>query len=322
MGFYIATLIIYFGTYFLGSLALNVQYGYAGLLNFAFILFESVGAYAAALAVLGPDTGPGQYQEYLFGSHLVFPLPLVVAIVAGTVLSLLVGLFSLRRIRGDYQAAVLLIVSLIALQVVSADTGLVNGSNGLSGVPQPLENVLHLSLGTYTWVFAGWVLALCVGAYFLVNHLCESSWGRALRANRDQSDAAEALGLNSTLLKMEAFALGGALAGLAGGLLVEFLGAWSPGAWGYAETFVIFTAVLVGGAGSNKGMILGALVVPVLVLEAPTFLPSFGPASLVPALQWILIGLLWMAFLGLRPQGLIAERRRVARRPRAAGTAE
>ncbi|MGH9088609.1 MAG: branched-chain amino acid ABC transporter permease [Acidimicrobiales bacterium] len=307
--FYISTLVVYFGIDLMAAWALNLQYGYAGVINFAFIVFQAAGAYVAATMVLGSDTGINSYQHYVLGAHLAFPLPLVAATVAGALLSAMIGLFAVRRIRRDYQAAVMLIVSLILLQFVSNDVHLFNGSNGLTGIPRPLQTALGLSLSDYQWVYALWVLALCAVIYVLVERLCRSSWGRSLRAIRDQEDAAASLGLNGTLLRLEVFIIGGAIAGLSGGLLVEFIGAWSPGSWGYAETFVIFTALLVGGVGNNRGMLLGTLIVPIIVLELPTFLPQFGYPGLIDAIEWMIIGLAWMIFLLVRPRGLLPEPR-------------
>ena len=108
---------------------------------------------------------------------------------------------------------------------------------------------------------------------------------------------------------MQAFVLGGVIAGLSGGLLVEFLAAWSPAAWGYAETFAVFTAVILGGVGNNWGVVLGTLLVQVIFLQVPTFLPQVGYTGLIDALQWVLIGILWLACLAIRPRGLLPERR-------------
>ncbi len=310
--YYISTLVVYFGIDLLSAWSLNLQYGYAGVINFSFIIFQAIGAYVASTVVLGPDTGINAYQTYIFGANLPWPVPLILAALAGAALSAVIGVFALRRIRRDYQAAVMLIVSLIALQVVSADVHLFNGSNGLTGIPRPLEGALNVSLASYQWIYAAFVLVICAVVYVIVQKLCRSSWGRSLRAMRDQEDAAISIGLNPTLLRLEVFILGGAIAGLSGGLLVEFIGAWSPGAWGYAETFVIFTAVLVGGVGNNRGVILGIFLVPILFLELPRFLPAFGYPGLIDAIEWMVIGALWMLGLLVRPRGLVPERRFVA----------
>jgi branched-chain amino acid transport system ATP-binding protein len=121
---------------------------------------------------------------------------------------------------------------------------------------------------------------------------------------------------------MQAFVVGGMIAALSGGLLVEFLASWSPAAWGYAETFAVFTAIILGGVGNNWGVALGTLLVQVIFLQVPTFLPTVGYTGLVDALQWVLIGVLWLACLALRPRGLIPERRYRAALPAGGGTSE
>jgi branched-chain amino acid transport system permease protein len=314
--FYISTLVVYFGVDVLSGLSLNLQFGYAGVVNFGYILFQAVGAYAAAVVVLGPSAG--SFQKYVFGSNLPFPIPLLVATLAGALLSLVLGLFSLRRIRRDYQAAILLILSLIAIQVVQGDVPLFNGSNGLVGIPRPLQNVVP-NLQAYQWAYAGWVIVLCAIVYVIVTRLSGSPWGRALRAMRDQEDAAAAIGLNITGLRLQVFVIGGAIAGLSGGLLVAYISAWSPDAWGYAETFVIFTAIFVGGVGNYRGVVLGVLLVPIIFLEIPRFLPQVGYPGLTDSLEWIVIGTIWMLCLYFRPRGLIPERRnRAVREPSSA----
>ena len=310
MSFYLSTLAVYFFIDLLLAYALNMQFGWGGIPNFALIVFQAAGAYAAAVVSLGPDTGINAFQRYVFGASWPFPLPLVVATVAGGALAVVVGSFSLRRIRRDYQAAILLIVALIATGLVTNVVGFVNGSNGLTGVPRPLSGVLSgLTYDGYQWVYAGWCGVLALGAYWLVARLGGAGWGRGLRAVRDNEDAAATIGLNPAGMRMEAFVLGGMIAGLSGGLLVEFLASWSPAAWGYAETFAVFTAIILGGVGNNWGVALGTLLVQVIFLQVPTFLPQVGYTGLIDALQWVLIGVLWLACLAIRPRGLIPERR-------------
>lgn len=310
--FYISTLVVYFGVDLLSGISLNLQYGYAGIINFGYIIFQAAGAYVAAAVSLGPSGGPGSFQRYILGARLLFPLPLLLAVAAGALLAAFVGLFSVRRMRRDYQAAVLFVVSLMAVEFVQADVPLFNGSNGLTGVPRPLSAQLGLTPQGYQWVYAVWVLLLAGLVYLLVRWLSRSPWGRALRATRDQEDAASALGLNVTGLRLQAFIIGGAIAGLSGGLLVEFLGAWSPDAWGYAETFVIFTAIFVGGVSNYRGVVLGVLLVPIIFLQLPQFMPQIGYPGLTASLEWIVIGLLWILCLLLRPQGILPERRMIA----------
>jgi branched-chain amino acid transport system permease protein len=235
--------------------------------------------------------------------------------VVGGLLAAVVGGFAIRRLRSDYEAMVMLVVSLIATSVATNQVRLVNGPNGLALVPKPLATMVNLSPIDYQWLFVGITAATCVCVYWLVHIVTSSPLGRTLRAVRDNEQAAAALGKNVTGLRMLAFVLGGAIAGVSGAILVEFISAWSPGSWLYPETFVYFTAVIVGGSGNNLGVMVGALLVPVAFLEATRFVPQFGPPGLIDALQWIIVGVLALVFLWFWPRGVIPERRR--RFPRA-----
>jgi ABC-type multidrug transport system fused ATPase/permease subunit len=94
-------------------------------------------------------------------------------------------------------------------------------------------------------------------------------------------------------------------------VLVGFINLWDPQAWGYAETVVLFAAVIIGGLGNHRGAMLGAILVPVAFEEATRYIPPVpGDPNLVPALQWVVIGLLILVFLWFRPQGILPERRR------------
>lgn len=306
---YAAVLLVYFGVYTIGCLGLNLQFGVGGLINFAFIMFQAIGAYTAAVLTLGPATAGG-FQQYVGGAHLPFPLPIIAAAAAAALVSLFVGVISLRRLRRDYEAMVMLVVSLIAVSIATNAVSLVNGANGLSTVPKPLASILGLSpYGvTYEWVFVGIVAVTTLIVFWLIRRITQAPFGRTLRAARDNESAAAALGKNVTALRLMTFVIGGAIAGVSGALLVEFVSSWTPGNWGVAATFLYFAAVIVGGSGSSWGAVVGAALVPVIFIEGVRFLPSSGPT--VDAVRWILIGLLVLLFLWFRPHGVIPERPR------------
>jgi ABC-type branched-subunit amino acid transport system permease subunit len=91
---------------------------------------------------------------------------------------------------------------------------------------------------------------------------------------------------------------------------VQFIGAWSPGSWGTAETFLYFVAIIIGGAGNNFGAMLGAALVLGIFQEGLRYLPSFGYTGLAEAIQFMSLGFLILGFLWWRPGGLVPERRR------------
>jgi branched-chain amino acid transport system permease protein len=162
----------------------------------------------------------------------------------------------------------------------------------------------------YQWVFVGITAAICVITYLFVQRLTSAPLGRTLRAIRENEAVAAALGKNVTAKRLLAFTIGGAIAAVSGGLLAEQITAWSPAGWQFPETFSFFAAVIIGGAGNNLGVLIGALLVPVGFVEAARYLPTIGNAQLVGAMQWILIGLLIVIFMWFRPRGLLPERRR------------
>lgn len=316
MQFYISNLLVYLAVDVMACLGLNLQFGVAGLINLAFIVFQAAGAYTAAVLTLGPSSSMGGFQSYVLGAHLPFPLPLLAAAVVGGALSYIVGLVALRRLRTDYQAMVMLVISLIATTVVTNATGLFNGSNGLALIPRPLQSVLGLSPVGYQWFYVVLSFACTMIVWVVVRRITGSPLGRTLRAVRDNDAAAMSLGKNVTQMRLTAFVTGGAIAGFSGAILAQYISAWSPGSWLFPESFVYFSAVIVGGAGNNMGAVVGAALVPVAFLEATRYIPQFGYPGLVDALQWVVVGLLTLAVMWFRPRGVFPERtRRFARTP-------
>jgi branched-chain amino acid transport system permease protein len=111
------------------------------------------------------------------------------------------------------------------------------------------------------------------------------------------------------------FVVGGAIAALSGAVLVGFIGAWSPDAWLFPETFAFFTALIVGGLGNSLGALIGAVLVPTVLLEGVTFLPAFANPTVTLGLQWIVVGVVIIGFLWFRPQGIAPERKNVLAPP-------
>jgi len=307
--FYVSTLLIYAGVNIMACWALNIQFGMAGIVNLAFIMFQAAGAYTAGVLTLGSMASHGNYEHYVGGMDLPFPVPVLAAAVVGAALAALVGIIVLRRLRTDFQAIVLLVVSLIATDVATNEVNLFNGAAGLSLIPQPLISFTDTTL-TWQWLYVGYTFVACGLVYVLVHLLTVSPLGRALRAVRDNEASAAALGKNVFALRMIAMVVGGAIAAVSGAVLVQFIGIWAPGSWFYGETLVFLAALIVGGTGNNLGAAFGAVLVPVIFAEATRFIPYFGRPGFVDAVQWIVLGILILGFLWFRPQGVFPERRR------------
>jgi branched-chain amino acid transport system permease protein len=311
--YYAANLLIYAGVDIIACLALNLQFGVSGIVNFSFIVFQSAGAYAAAVLSMPPDTANGGFQTYVGGYQMPFPIPWIVAALAGGLLAIPVGLVVLRKLRSDYQAIALLVLSVIANSVITNAVPFLNGAAGLAVVPQPLQDQINPATETYQYVYVGLTAVCVVLAFAVVARIVNSPYGRTLRAMRDRELAATAIGKNPVRLKMTVFIVGGILAGLSGGILVGFITTWAPSEWLYPETIILFAAVIVGGRGNNLGALLGALLVPVGFEEVTRLMVrlNIGPPGFIPALEWVAIGLLIIGFLWFRPQGVRPEPRHV-----------
>ena len=284
--FYVINILIYAAVDAMACLGLNQQFGVAGVTNFGFIIFQAAGGYAAAILALPPATANGGFQSYIGGWGLPFPLPWIGAAVAGGVIALPFAFLFGRRLRGDFAAVGLLVTAVLLNLLVTNYRPFLNGDAGLSLIPTPLRgnNMFSVEPLSYQWDFALAAIILCGLVYLLVRRITESPYGRSLRAMRDNDVVADSLGKNLLSMRTAMLVVGGAIAGLSGGILVSYISTWSPAAWGYAETVVLFAAVIIGGAGNHLGAILGAILVPVGFEEVTRYIPTSNnlPPNLVP----------------------------------------
>jgi branched-chain amino acid transport system permease protein len=313
--FYVINLLVYAAVDAMACLGLNQQFGVAGVTNFGFIIFQAAGGYAAAVLALPRDTANGGFQSYIAGWHLPFPLPWIGAAVVGGLVALPFAFLFGRRLRGDFAAVGLLVTAVLLNLLVTNYRPLLNGDAGLSLIPTPLrgDNMFSVQPLGYEWGFTVGAIALGACVFWFLRRLTESPYGRSLRAMRDNDVVADSLGKNLLSMRTAMLVTGGAIAGLSGGILVTYITTWSPAAWGYAETVVLFAAVIIGGAGNRLGAVLGAVLVPVGFEEVTRYIPTSNnlPPNLIPSLEWVAIGLLIVGFLWFRPQGLLPERKRV-----------
>jgi branched-chain amino acid transport system permease protein len=313
--FYVINILVYATVDAMACLGLNQQFGVAGVTNFGFIVFQAAGGYAAAILALPADTANGGFQSYIGGWNLPFPLPWIGAAVVGGLVALPFAFLFGRRLRGDFAAVGLLVTAVLLNLLVTNFRPLLNGDAGLSLIPAPLrgQNMFSVQPLSYQWGFALGALVLCAAVFAFLRRLTESPYGRSLRAMRDNDVVADSLGKNLLSMRTAMLVTGGAVAGLSGGILVSYITTWSPAAWGYAETVVLFAAVIIGGAGNQWGALLGAILVPVGFEEVTRYIPTSNslPPNLVPSLEWVAIGLLIVGFLWFRPQGVLPERKRV-----------
>ncbi len=311
--YYLINLLIYAAVDGCACLGLSQQFGVAGVTNFGFIIFQAAGGYVAAILALPSSSANGGFQSYVGGLNLPFPLPWVGAAVAGGVVALPFVFLVGRRLRGDFAAVGLLVTAVLLNLLATNYRPLLNGDAGLSLIPAPLAGEFNPQSSGYQWFFTAGAIVVCALVFLVVRRITASPYGRSLRAMRDNDMVADSLGKNLLSMRTAMLVTGGAIAGLSGGILVSYITTWSPAAWGYAETVVLFAAVIIGGTGNHLGAVLGAILVPVGFEEVTRYIPTSNslPPNLIPSLEWVAIGLLIVTFLWVRPQGILPERKRV-----------
>lgn len=295
-------------TYAIICLGLNVQWGQTGLFNVGVAGFVAIGAYVSALLTTPDD------PSRLGG----FGLPMVIGWAGGAVatglVSFLVGALTIR-LRADYLAiatfGVAVVVQLAALNLEP----ITGGPFGIGFIPRPFAayagDPLVFGLGNLA-ILVAIVLAL----YLLLERLARSPWGRVLRAIREDEQAALALGKNATRFRLQAFAIGGGIMGLAGAVQAHFIGFIAPDNYVPMLTFQVWAMLIVGGSGNNRGAILGAVLVwGIWAMSAAAISELFAPAqqARAAALQIVMIGVALCVVLLLRPRGLLGEQRVVSR---------
>ena len=306
--FYLLTLAVFGAIYGTLAMGLNIQWGYTGILDFMYIAFVAVGGYVTSLLMM-PAALPGSGFQYILGLNWPFIPALLVGGLAAALLALIVGLLSLNRLRSDYFAIVTVAVSLVLYTIAGNDTPLVNGWDGISGIPQPFQDTLNLDYSSYQFFFLGLCVVILIIVYIFSERLYRSPFGRALRSVREDEMVAEGLGKNVFALRLKAFVIGAFIAGIGGSMLVIYVDAFNPSAWTTGETFFLWAALLLGGSANNRGAMLGALIVPVLFAEITRFLPAFGSPQIVNAFRYIAIGILLILTVRFRPQGILGEKR-------------
>ena len=272
------------------ALSLNLQAGFAGLVNFGQIALFGCGTYGAALAfshALGPAAG----------------LVLGFLLVAG------VALFFARLGRdlgADYWGIATLSIGEILRTIATNEIALTGGAQGIGGIPPLFDAGSRLS-GRLV-LFAVVLGALAV-TWIVFRRLTQSKFGLALRLLREEPQLAAAFGYDLDGLRRRIMIAAAVPAALSGFLFAHYLTFVGPDQLHASESFVIWTMIVVGGLGSHSGAVVGAVVVQCLFALVPFAKDAFGlPSEFVAATRLALTGGGLIGFLLLRPQGLIAER--------------
>ncbi len=296
--------------YVLLALGLNIVVGFAGLLDLGYIAFYAVGAYVYAL-LASPH----------FNLHLPFWIILPIGAAVAALFGVLLGAPTLK-LRGDYLAIVTLgfgEIIRIFLNNLSRPVNITNGPQGIARI-DPFSAV-GINFGA-TDSFLGLTFSGPIKYYYLllaatiavivVNiRLQNSRIGRAWEAIREDEVAARSMGINTTSLKLLAFAMGASFGGLAGGMFSAIQGFISPESFVLVESIMVVAMVVLGGMGNIRGVILGALLlsfVPEILrwTVAPLQEALFGRQLIEPeVIRMLIFGLALVLVMLFRPAGLL-----------------
>ena len=260
------------------ALSLNFVLGFAGQLSMGHAAFYAIGAYTTALLTVN--------------LKISFWIALVLSAAIAGIFGLLLGIPTLR-LKGDYLAITTIGFGEILRLVLINWTSFTRGPAGIPGIPSPkiFGLVINNNIGYFYLIFA-----LAIFTVFISYRLLNSRLGRGLIAVRDDEIAAESMGINSTFLKILAFVLGAAIAGMAGSFFSTFVHYVNPDNFAYMESVVILTMVVLGGVGSIPGVILGAAVLAII------------PEALrdIATYRYAIYGILLVLMMIIRPQGMIS----------------
>lgn len=286
-------------TFSLITLGLNLQWGLTGLFNVGLAGFVAIGAYTSAI-LTSPD------DAARIGG---FDLPIIVgwlaAMAFAAAAAAIVG-FATLRLKSDYLAITTFGVAVVVQLVALNAQGLTGGPFGVGFIPRPFGDLAETPV-LFNLANLAVVAVVTLLAYLALEHLAKSPWGRVLKALREDEAAAVSLGKSARFYRIQAFALGGAVMGLAGAVQAHFIGFIAPDNYLPTLTFQVWTMLIVGGSGSNKGAIVGSLLVWAIWVGSGAVTSAFVPAdqqARAASLQIVAIGVMLCIILLVRPNGI------------------
>jgi branched-chain amino acid transport system permease protein len=293
MDSYLIAILTVAGIYMILALALNLQFGLTGLINFGVVGFYGLGAYASGIAT------------EMF--HTPFIAGLLCAMAVGAVAGAAVSLLSLR-LSGDFLAIVTLGFAETVRLVFNNEDWLTGGPRGFLIATRPVFDGLGRTQTALMVLAIVAVAALVV--FLLMLRLAKTPYGRVMRAIREDDLVPATLGKNIFIYRLQAFVLGSAIMAGAGSLYAHYVQTITPDNFTTPVAILVWMSVIVGGAGNMVGTVVGSLAV-VALYEGSRFLApylTFLDAEQVSALRFILIGSALILIIRFRPEGLLPER--------------
>lgn len=297
-------ILVNIATFSLLALGLNVVVGFAGLLDLGYIAFYATGAYAWGIL-----SGAGQikmaFTQTEFWLEWGFWIVLLLVIAINMGIGVMLGSPTLR-LRGDYLAIVTLGFGEIVRIVANNLDSVTGGALGITQIPHPRIPFTDYNFGLDPVPYYYLLLVVLVLGTIVIRRLDHSRIGRAWVAIREDEVAAEAMGVPTLKMKLLAFAIGAVTAGMAGVVFASKSNYVAPTSFDVFASFLVLSAVVLGGMGSIPGSLAGAFV----IVGIPSFLQLKFPH--LDEYRYWFFGVILVTMMVFRPQGLIPSKRRAA----------
>jgi len=281
LGSYGQDVLISMCLYIILSIGLNIHVGLTGMLNLGYIAFYAVGAYSHAL--LSTRFAMPFWLDLFIGACMAGGFGFLLCLPT-------------LRLRGDYLAIVTLAFGEMVRIILNNWDSLTGGPNGILGVKRPEISGIEFTSPIHFYYL---ILIMTILLVFVTRRLIASRVGRALMAIREDELAAEAMGINTSRMKLLAFSIGAAYAGAAGAFFAAKQGFVSPESFNFLESVLVLCMVVLGGMGTLFGPILGAAILVLL----PEVLREFH------LYRMLIFGLAVVAMMIFMPQGLLGTRK-------------
>jgi branched-chain amino acid transport system permease protein len=283
---YLIHIAILISIYGILGLSLNLVVGYTGLLSVTQAAFYGIGAYGTAILLTRYDVN--------------FFLVLIVGVFISALISFLIG-YVLSKFKGDYFALGSFGFNVIVWSIMLNWQSLTRGPLGIPGIERPSLFGLSFSDNLVFLIFSVLVLVLI---YFISNYITSSSFGRVLKAIREDEEALQVFGYNTLWFKLAIFVIGASIASVAGSLFASYITFIDPSTFNLNESIFILAIIILGGLSNNKGAVLGAVCLIIL----PELLRFVGfPSDIAAQMRQLTYGVILILLMLYRPQGLLGE---------------
>ncbi len=285
---YLINLAILFGIYSMLALSLNLVVGMSGLVSLAQAAFYGIGAYATAIGMT--SLGLGFFTTILLG----MVINAAIAFVVGKILA---------RFQGDYYAIVSAGLSIIVFSILLNWKSVTNGPLGIFGIGKP-EIAGYAFYSNSAFLMLTLVFSLVI--YAIYWWIDRSSFGRVLKALREDEKLTQIMGYKTKYYKSVIFVLSAALSGVAGAFFASYIAFIDPSTFQLKEGIFLFTIIIVGGLSSARGSVIGALI----LISLPEVLRFIGlPYETAAQMQQIIYGAMLLLMMIFKPQGLFGKYR-------------